>query len=85
LGSLQNILPSFVICDKGRNASEESCVLIENGRFYGMGYLNKEEQIRDLDILKEHLTPYPENDYMRGLVYQYAEKWPEKKRLMVNS
>jgi len=23
---------------------------------------------------------YPENDYMRGLVYSYAEKWPEKKQ-----
>jgi DNA polymerase-3 subunit epsilon len=82
LNSLQQALPSFVIRDKGRNSAEESCVLIENGRFYGMGYLDKEEQILDLDLLKEHLTAYPENDYMRGLVYQYAEKWPGKKRPM---
>lgn len=79
LDSLQKLLPSFVIRDKGRNALEESCVLIENGRFYGMGYLNKEEQILNLDTLKEHLTVYPENDYMRGLVYEFAEKWPGKK------
>jgi len=79
LGSLQEMLPSFMIRDRGRHSSEESCVLIENGRFYGMGYLDKELQIPNLQMLKEQLTAYPENDYMRGLVYSFAEKWPEKK------
>jgi DNA polymerase-3 subunit epsilon len=79
LQSLQEMLPSFIIRDRGRDSSEESCVLIENGRFYGMGWLDKELQIQDLESLKERLTAYPENDYMRGLVYTYAEKWPEKK------
>ncbi|HXB31257.1 MAG TPA: exonuclease domain-containing protein [Puia sp.] len=79
LRSLQEMLPSFIIKDRGRNSSEESFVLIENGRFYGMGWLDKELQIQNLDSLKEQLTVYPENDYMRGLVYTYAEKWPEKK------
>ena len=79
LQSLQEMLPSFIIRDRGRNSSEESFVLIENGRFYGMGWLDKELQIQNLDSLKEQLTVYPENDYMRGLVYSYAEKWPDKK------
>jgi DNA polymerase-3 subunit epsilon len=80
LQSLQEMLPSFMIRDRGRDSSEESCVLIENGHFYGMGYLDKELQIPDLDTLKEQLKVYPENDYMRGLVYMYAEKWPDKKK-----
>jgi DNA polymerase-3 subunit epsilon len=79
LDSLLEILPSFMIRDRGRDSSEESCVLIENGRFYGMGYLDKELQIQNLETLKERLTAYPENDYMRGLVYSFAEKWPEKR------
>ena len=79
LESLQEMLPSFIIRDRGRDSSEESCILIENGRFYGMGWLDKSLQIQDLDTLKEQLTMYPENDYMRGLVYSFAEKWPEKK------
>ncbi len=82
LESLQEMLPSFMIRDRGRDASEESCILIENGRFYGMGWLDKNIQIRDLDELKEQLTVYPENDYMRGLVYTFAEKWPNKKTSM---
>jgi DNA polymerase III subunit epsilon len=80
LESLQEMLPSFMIRDRGRDSSEESCVLIENGRFYGMGYLDKDLQISNLETLKEQLTAYPENDYMRGLVYSFAEKWPERKR-----
>jgi DNA polymerase-3 subunit epsilon len=78
--SLQELLPSFLIRDRGRDASEESCVLIENGRFYGMGYLDKKLQIQNLETLKEYLTVYAANDYMRGLVYSFAEKWPEKVR-----
>jgi DNA polymerase III subunit epsilon len=81
LQSLHEMLPSFMIRDRGRDSSEESCVLIENGRFYGMGYLDKELQIMNLETLKDRLTAYPENDYMRGLVYTFAEKWPEKKKL----
>ena len=81
LQSLHEMLPSFMIRDRGRDSSEESCVLIENGRFYGMGYLDKEIQILSLETLKDQLTAYPENDYMRGLVYTYAEKWPEKKKV----
>ncbi|HEY4936818.1 MAG TPA: exonuclease domain-containing protein [Puia sp.] len=81
LQSLKEMLPSFIIRDRGRDASEESCVLIENGRFYGMGWLDKELQIQNLEALKEQLTAYPENDYMRGLVYKFSEKWPEKKKV----
>jgi exonuclease, DNA polymerase III, epsilon subunit family len=81
LESLHEMLPSFIIRDRGRDSSEESCVLIEKGRFYGMGYLSRDLQIMDLESLKDRLTIYPENDYMRGLVYSFAEKWPEKKQL----
>jgi DNA polymerase III subunit epsilon len=81
LESLHEMLPSFMIRDRGRDSSEESCVLIEKGRFYGMGYLSRDSQIMDLESLKDHLTIYPENDYMRGLIYSFAEKWPEKKQV----
>lgn len=76
---LQQALPSFALLDEGRHGDEKSCILIEQGRFYGMGYLPAEDAIGDTATLKEYLTRYPENDYMRGLVYQYAERWPGKK------
>jgi DNA polymerase-3 subunit epsilon len=77
--SLQKSLPSFALLDDGRHGEEKSCILIEQGRFYGMGYVPADSAIADTDTLKDYLTRYPENDYMRGLVYQYAERWPGKK------
>ncbi len=78
--SLKNRLPSFTLIGEGRTRNEQSCILIERGKFYGMGYLPADcDAIVELTQLKNYLTPYPENDYMRGLVYQHATRWPNKK------
>ncbi len=80
IASAVGSLPSFTILDAGRHAEEISCILIEQGRLYGMGYLPAETAVSDTPELKAYLTRYPENDYMRGLVYEYAERWPAKIR-----
>ena len=77
--SLETELPTFALMDYGLKTHEQSCILIENGRFYGMGYLSLETKISEIDDLKNCLTPYVENDYIRGMIYQYAERFPEKK------
>ena len=79
IDSLVKSLPSFTILDDGRHAEERSCILVEQGRFYGMGYVPTDSSIPDTSALKEYLTRYPENDYIRGLVYQHVERWPSKK------
>lgn len=76
---LTQLLPTFAVVDEGSPQTGPSCILIEKGRFYGMGYLPAGIPVSDVDTIKPHLTPYPENDYIRGLVYQYAERWPQKK------
>jgi DNA polymerase-3 subunit epsilon len=83
--SLVESLPSFGLLDEGRNPEEKSCILVEKGRFYGMGYLpvmqieGSSGGTKDIGALKSWLTAYPENEYIRGLVYQHVEKWPAKK------
>jgi DNA polymerase-3 subunit epsilon len=72
-------LPSFALVEDGLEEREQSCVLIEKGKFYGMGYLPADTTIYQLDELKNHLTPYPENDYIRGMIFQYAQRFPYKK------
>ncbi len=76
---LEQLLPSFAVVDEGHQSSEQSCILVEKGRFYGMGYVPTDHSIADLDSLKAHLKRYPENDYIRGLIYQYVERYPQKK------
>jgi DNA polymerase-3 subunit epsilon len=78
--SLKKRLPSFTLIGEGRTRNEQSCILVERGKFYGMGYLPTDvDAIVEINQLKNYLTPYPENDYMRGLVYQHADRWPNRK------
>ncbi len=81
---LQKELPTFAVIDSGLNHQEQSCILMEKGRFYGMGYLPTDVSLNTIDEVKHYLTPYSENDYIRGLVYQHATKFPHKKMLLAN-
>ncbi|WDF54094.1 exonuclease domain-containing protein [Mucilaginibacter sp. KACC 22063] len=77
--SLKTALPTFAIRDEGRHDDEHSCILIEEGRFYGMGYVSHYFDVDTIDQLKNNLTPYPGNDYIRNMVVSYAERYPHKK------
>ena len=70
--------PSFVIVDKGINGSDQSCILVEEGKFYGMGYLPAGFEVTNSPALKETLTIYKENSFIRNLVNSYAARFPEK-------
>jgi len=71
-------LPSFAIIDKGIQEEEKSCILIWEGEFYGMGYIPADAQITSPDMLKDLLTRYKENCYIRNLVFGYAARFPAK-------
>ena len=79
IAALIKSLPSFTLMDRGRHAEEKSCILVEQGRLYGMGYLPADAAVYDADQLKSYLIRYPENDYMRGLIYAHVERWPTKR------
>jgi DNA polymerase III subunit epsilon len=76
-------LPTFAVVDEGNDREEQSCILMEKGKFYGMGYIPMGVTVSDREELKTYLTQYPENDYIRTLVYQYAERYPNKKVLLM--
>jgi len=78
IDQLRDNLPTFAIRDEGRSLDEHSCVLIEKGQFYGMGYISHYFDVNNLDQLKNHLTPYPGNDYIRNMVSNYALRYPER-------
>ena len=79
---LNDYLPTFAVVDDGLQEQEKSCILIERGRFYGMGYVPAGTTIQNIESLKSQLEQYPESDYIRGLIYSYLEKKPEKKVLI---
>lgn len=69
---------TFVIMDTPGYGSDFCCVLVVNGKFYGMGVMNNRNRIDDLDFLKQKLTVYPENETIQSMISVYAEKFPSK-------
>jgi len=83
IASMQ-IQPSFAIIDKGLTKDERSCILVLNGNFYGMGYIPADIQITDPEMLKDMITAYKENIYIRNLINGYATRFPSKVLLFEN-
>ena len=73
---LNKELPSFALVGEGLTEEEKSCILMEKGKFYGMGYIPGDVSVNSIDEIKSYITAYGENDYIRGLVYQHAERYP---------
>jgi DNA polymerase-3 subunit epsilon len=76
--SLLSSRTSFAIIDKGRTSGERSCIWVENGHFYGMGYITSDIAITDPAEIKDYVTLYKSNQYIMGLIYKYAESNPRK-------
>ena len=76
---LETLLPSFALIDQGRTEGEQSCLWIEKGQFYGMGYVSQYSDVTDMELLKSALQPYPSNDYILNLILTYAKANPSKK------
>jgi DNA polymerase-3 subunit epsilon len=71
-------LPTMVLIDTGRHEDEQSCILIENGIFKGMGYFSAHTDIYDLALFQGCIEPMPDNDYIRNLVFRHATDYPQK-------
>jgi DNA polymerase-3 subunit epsilon len=70
LNHLATANETFIVHEK------DACVLVEKGKFYGMGKLLADFDNLTLDTIKETLTPYPENEAIRSMIRLYAEKNP---------
>lgn len=85
INMLQQQLPTFAVLGRGKEDQERSILLIERGRFYGMGYVPHQYTVGGIDELKTQLIQYPDNDYIRGLIHQYAELCPDQRIVLTPS
>lgn len=69
---------SFAIVDKGLQEEERSCILVLDGKFYGMGYLPTDIHISQPEMVKDFLTPYKENNFIYNLLMSYKSKYPAR-------
>ena len=71
---LQKTLGTFAILEASNIGKKQSCILIEKGKFYGMGTLPNNKKIDNVNKLKDLLTPYPENETIYALVKSFMQK-----------
>ncbi|MBI5858513.1 MAG: GIY-YIG nuclease family protein [Sphingobacteriales bacterium] len=76
--------PTYTIIDKGINADDQSCILVSEGKFYGMGYIPAGAIVQDAESLKNYLSIYKENSFIRNLINGYAARFPDKIRWIKN-
>lgn len=72
------ILPTIAIVDAGRTENERSCILVVKGEFAAMGYVSDDVDEYSLNALLLQLEPYPDNDYVRNLIFRHAASFPDK-------
>lgn len=82
---LESQLPSFIIREDDAIGLEQSCVLIEKGKFAGMGKVPKATDFVTTEAVKKHMEILPENTFIRNLVFEYANKFPERKSTVERS
>lgn len=70
--------PSFAILDRGLKSGEQFCILVLNGRFFGMGYIPDDLPVQHIHAVKEFLTPYKENHFIKHLLMSYKSSFPSK-------
>lgn len=63
-----------VIVDKGREIGEYCAILIQNGRFKGMGYYGLNHQINNIHILENLITPMKGDANTKHIIESYLRK-----------
>ena len=71
LKSVKEEKKTYLIKETGDNY-----ILVEEGRFYGMGKIEDAQLIAQLEQLKLMLTPYPENEVIRSMLKTHVERYP---------
>lgn len=76
--------PSYVVMDKGMNATERSCIMVVQGSFFGMGYLPENLATLSETTLRDYITPYKENSVIRSLIQSHCTQYPHQVTLLAD-
>jgi DNA polymerase-3 subunit epsilon len=65
---------NMIVTDKGRNISERSAVLIENGVYKGYTFYDLNYQIHKIEILKNIIIPMQNNRDTRNIIQSHIRR-----------
>jgi len=69
---------SYAFIGKGINENEVSCILVEDEKFFGMGYIPSFVDITEPELLKEYIKPQKETFFIRELLRSKSQTGNEK-------
>jgi DNA polymerase-3 subunit epsilon len=72
IAAIQAEQKTYVVHDAASNY-----ILVEEGKFYGLSEKELKE-LNDVEEIKKHFTPYPENEVIHSLLRSYIERYPER-------
>ncbi|SEM12395.1 DNA polymerase-3 subunit epsilon [Aquimarina amphilecti] len=75
---------SMMIIDRGRDIDEQSVILIEEGKFIGIGYFNLNHQINNIDILRSIITPMHHNRDAQHIIQSYVRQHKRLKTVLLD-
>lgn len=73
---------SYLVLDKGISENEISCIMVDGGSFFGMGYLPKNIEYISKQTIQEYIHPYKENSYIRTLLLSHVSNFPGQVRVL---
>lgn len=82
IASLKSQVFSFVVMDKGRNEEEKSYIYYKENKVYALGYLPKDETVRDIEDFVKQEDRCHSNFYMCQLVRKYAVSHPQQIKVL---
>ena len=65
---------NMIIIDKGRNISEKSAILVENGIYKGYAFYDLNYQITNPEVLKNILIPMQNNRDVKNIIRSHVRK-----------
>lgn len=78
LSFLKEDATGYYIIDKGRTSDEKSCIWVEKGSFYGMGYIPDDADVQSLEDVRDSLTRYQNSHYIMQLIISFICKYPNR-------
>lgn len=65
---------NMLVIDRGRDVDEKSALLVEEGKFKGIGYFNLNYQLNNIDIIKSIITPMESDRDAQHIIQNYLRK-----------
>ncbi len=62
---------NIIIIDKGRNFDEYSIVKIENGKYIGFGFIERDIQISHPGLFDDYISRYDDNRDIQSIIRKY--------------